>query len=217
MPPDLKQREHDGRVVDAALAAFDKPNLYALCEADMTPDFIAWMLQLFETVRDPIVKLHVGGKLVGPWTRRHPEIEAALVHAFLREAENPDPLTGHDSMLWGFGSDLQRFVRRKSPFLSTYLAIASNPRYGAARQMFVVLLGRFDAAAVEDTLVPLLEDQDVQGHAALALRRAPSPRALPALTALARNAPHKWMRKHAEGAIQAIEKLAAKQAASRPG
>ncbi len=69
--------------------------------------------------------------------------------------------------LWQFGDLLYTFKRQK--FLSQYISIIMNPKYGTSRQMIVLLVGKSKKEKVIPYLKELLNDPDVHGHALEAL------------------------------------------------
>lgn len=71
------------------------------------------------------------------------------------------------SNLWKYGDLL--FLIKKQEFLSQYLTIIKDKTYGTARQMIVLLVGKSKNNDVIPTLISLLTDKEVYGHALSAL------------------------------------------------
>jgi len=71
------------------------------------------------------------------------------------------------SYKWAIGNALET-VADKS-VVDDLLEIASNPRYGAAREMIVCALGKLKDPRILDVLIALLGDEGVRGHAITAL------------------------------------------------
>ena len=63
-------------------------------------------------------------------------------------------------------------------FEGEIIKLCRNMKYGAARQMLVLGLGRFRSSEAEETAVELLSDEQVQIHAVGALGQMKSKRAL---------------------------------------
>lgn len=82
--------------------------------------------------------------------------------------------------------------------------LVTDARYGKAREMLAVALGNMQPPGAVDVLINLLRDEDVAGHAAIALGKL---RAFAALEPLKTLAPHRqeWVREEAKKAIAAIE------------
>lgn len=69
--------------------------------------------------------------------------------------------------LWHYGDMLYSLKRYK--YLPEYIKIASDHRYGADRQMVVLLLGKSKKPEVVPVLLELTKDETVSGHAVKAL------------------------------------------------
>jgi HEAT repeat protein len=83
----------------------------------------------------------------------------------------------------------------------------ANNWYGRARQMVVVALGKMkkNAASVMDVLIELLVDEDVAGHAVIALGKLKDQRAREAVAAL-QNHPKAWVRAEVKKALARMER-----------
>jgi len=87
--------------------------------------------------------------------------------------------------------------------------LAHDKKHGKAREMVVMALGNMRNPRVADVLIDLLDDEDVAGHAVVALGRLKSEKATPYLERFLDH-PRAWIRKEAKRAVTKIEK--AKQA-----
>lgn len=58
---------------------------------------------------------------------------------------------------------------RSRAYIDDYLRIISNPAYGRARQMVILLVGKLKVEAAVPILIGLLEDEEVRLHAIIAL------------------------------------------------
>jgi hypothetical protein len=111
---------------------------------------------------DPKLVSAVAGHLARGWAR--PDAFIPLREAFIRWAE-ADPVTG-----WHIGDALA--VAATKDQLDDLLTLCLERRYGMARQMLVMALGRFRAdPRVADAVWTLAADEDVALHALSALRR----------------------------------------------
>ncbi len=68
---------------------------------------------------------------------------------------------------WAIGSTIYTIVEKND--LKNIMEIVLNKEHGMARQMFVLSLGKIKSVESEKTLVTLLTDGDVAGHALSAL------------------------------------------------
>lgn len=135
-----------------------------------------------------------------PWAK--PLATPALIEAFRVLPASDDPEgTG---LRWAIGNALE--VLADKSLLDELIEIARDRRYGLARQMVVLGLARPRDERVIPILISLLDDEDVQGHAALALGKLRARDAHVALTSLAEHAPKAWVRKEARSALAKIEK-----------
>jgi HEAT repeat protein len=122
----------------------------------------------------------------------------ATRHEF-EQAEDP---TGA-GLRWAIGSALE--VLANDEIADGMIKLATDRRYGKAREMVVVGLGKLRDARVIDVLLNLLSDDEVVGHAVMALGK------LRARTARSRiepllNHPKPWVRKEAKKALANIDK-----------
>jgi hypothetical protein len=103
---------------------------------------------------------------------------------------------------WAIGNTLE--VVADDSVADEMIALAKDRRYGRAREMVVLALGRLKSERVDQVLIDLLEDEDVDGHAVVALgdRRAAS--AVPAISAMLQH-PNSWVQKEAMKALAKIQ------------
>jgi hypothetical protein len=90
--------------------------------------------------------------------------------------------------------------------LPQLVALARDKRYGRSREMLAVALGNMKADSVEAVLLDLLEDDEVAGHALLAIRkRKTAPReAEPKIRRLTTHS-KAWIRNAAAKTLNAVE------------
>lgn len=80
------------------------------------------------------------------------------------------------SLAWAIGNALS--IVDVKGFERQIIELCRNPKYGMARQMLVLGLGRLRSSEAEETAVELLNDEQVQIHAIGALGKMKSKRAL---------------------------------------
>jgi len=80
------------------------------------------------------------------------------------------------TLAWAIGNALS--IVDVKGFEGEIIKLCRNMKYGAARQMLVLGLGRFRSSEAEETAVELLSDEQVQIHAVGALGQMKSKRAL---------------------------------------
>jgi HEAT repeat protein len=109
-----------------------------------------------------------------------------------------------DSWLqWAIANSLE--VVADDSVFDDLLRLTSDPRSGRARQMLALALGRFPkrAAAVVPVLTSLLDDEDVNGHAVMALGRLRVNQ--PALVQPFENDSRAWVRSEARKALRRMQ------------
>jgi hypothetical protein len=156
---------------------------------DAVPVLLYWLTKVEnKVVKEEIVRCLTVKKAP-------PIVGAALVQEFLNSEDRFSK--------WAMGNALSA-VADKS-ILRELLTIAEDKRHGTARQMVVVGLGKFPEDAVYETLLRLLKDHDVRGHAVMALGKLAY---VPARDELIPFLDHEkaWIRRKAKQAIAAIDK-----------
>jgi hypothetical protein len=116
----------------------------------------------------------------------------------------------YESLIWALGESFRRIMlrarplRRRARVFGGVRGICLDRRLGKGRESFIMLLGHYGGAAQIPTLVQLLDDPEVSGHAVYALRLLSASEAAgkgrPFL-----NSPKAWVRKEARKYFQKIE------------
>jgi len=86
------------------------------------------------------------------------------------------------------------------------LELATERSFGPDRQMIVLALGRMKDPRVVPALCGLLDDDDVVGHALIALRRLRAREAVPAIEGCLRH-PQAWVRAEAKKSLATLTSL----------
>ena len=102
---------------------------------------------------------------------------------------------------WAIGNAME--VIADESVAPEILSIVGDPAHGTARQMFVLALGKLRYRESVPTLIQLLSDEDVAGHAAMALGQMGAAEAVTELERLASSA-KPWVRKEASKALKRI-------------
>ncbi len=126
--------------------------------------------------------------------------EEALIHEFL--AVPPD-LLGGESLKWAIGNTLEIIASDK--YAEQLISLASDKQHGTSRQMLVVGLGKLKKSPqVVDALILLLDDEDVSGHAVIALGKLKALKAAPKLKQL-QNDSKRWIRTEVNKALRRMK------------
>ncbi len=182
-----------GLVDDLAAVGYDVDSPWDFLNQDRrwdaaVPVLLRW-LPLTEAPRD---KEGIVRALSVPWAR--PEAVEPLIHEY---KAIPVPGTQREqSLRWAVGNALG--VLWDDTCFDELVALVRDQRYGKAREMLALGLRRSKRPEASEVLVDLLDDPDVDGHAAdsLARRRLVPPRSRTALERLGED--HRpWVRKAA--------------------
>jgi HEAT repeat protein len=113
--------------------------------------------------------------------------------------------TDDEYMRWVIGNALETVA--DSSVAPQLIEIAGDSRYGASRQMVVVALGRVGGPDAMPLLLELLHDDEVAGHALIALGKVGDENARAAIQPFLEDA-NSWKRREARKALKAIDKRA---------
>ena len=126
--------------------------------------------------------------------------DAALVREF--ELIAPDD-SGQQSLKWAIGNALSTVAT--DAVTDQLIRIAQDKRHGKAREMVVVALANLRDKRVVDVLLELLIDDEVCGHAAIAVGKLRAKKAADPLRRLLHH-PDSWVRKEAGKSLAKLER-----------
>jgi hypothetical protein len=161
---------------------------------DAIPVLLGWLSK----TTDRKVEAEIVRALSVPWAK--PAATKPLIDQFRQVDESVDP-TG-TGLRWTIGSALEVVFDDAS--FDELVELAEDRRYGKARQMVVLGLGKSKRPEAVDVLLRLVDDPDVDGHAVKALGKLKAPAARIALE-VKLNDQRAWVRKEA---AKALAKLA---------
>lgn len=130
-----------------------------------------------------------------------PFAKPAAARALVAEFRRTTPAEG--ALQWAIGNGLE--VVADDSVYDDVVEIARDRRHGTSREMFVLALGNMRRPGAVDVLMELLDDDEVAGHAVMALGRLETPRARHALERFLDHS-KPWIRKEARKAIARIDK-----------
>lgn len=193
----VKANEAAERPILAALAETGEvvPSLYALSErgAPLPPAAVGVLAQWIEKAGTANVQAAIIGVLA---VRKASAAAPALLTQFT------DPTTG-DSNRWAIGNALREIA--DDALFDDLVRLATDRRYGSAREMVVLALGQMRRNDPTDVLIRLLSDEDVAAQAAFALGRKGGAKEAAALEALLKHK-KKLIRQTAAKSIRQIHK-----------
>jgi len=144
------------------------------------------------------LKQDIIGLLGSPWAR--PDAARPLLDEFRRIDSRDDKPGG---LRWSIGDALGRVADES--VLDDMVAIATDPRQGRDRQLFVAALGSMVKARdrVIPVLLQLLDEPEVAGYAVMGLGKLRVGEARPAIERF-REHPEAWVRKEAKKALSRL-------------
>ncbi len=155
------------------------------------PILLYWLPRIENLrVKEDIVRM-----LSVKWAR--PLAAPALIQEFISVN---DPL---GSYKWALGNALS--ILADDSVFEGIVDIVQNQNHGKAREMVVVALGNMKDPRAVDVLIEMLKDEEVAGHALLALRKLKADKARPYIEPFLEH-PKAWVRKEAKRALAKIDK-----------
>lgn len=140
-------------------------------------------------------KLSLAGALGQPWAK---EIAGpVLMSEFMTVPAELDELK------WTIASALSNVADKR--IVDSLLKVAVDRSNGIARQMLVLALGKTGDDRVVDVLIRLLSDQEVAGHAVMALGKMRVKKARSEIEKFLDH-PKAWIRSEAKKSLKAIDK-----------
>ena len=189
----------DGLMSDLQLAGYSVTSVDDLRRsgvpyADAVPLLLKWLPRA-PTSND---KEGIVRALSVPWAKKE-----ALVPLIAEFAVDPAPGTVQDELVrWAVGNALE--VLWDDSEFEALSSLVLDPRFGRARQMVVLGLGKSRHPEVGQILLDLMEDPEVNGHAVISLaktlRKFSTPQAREALTEKLTDE-RVWVRKAAQRAL----------------
>lgn len=135
------------------------------------PVLLSWLPR----VTDIKVKGEIVRALSVPWAG--PEATRAMIDAFRGVDPSVDP--GATGLRWTMGNAIDALA--DDSYFDELVDLARDRKYGRARQMVVLSLGKSKRPEAVPVLLGLVDDPDVGGHAITALGRLKAPAARDAL------------------------------------
>lgn len=147
--------------------------------------------------------------LLEPWYQRF-----AIPYTSLHQGRQITLFRHHESLAWALGEAFRRIMvrtrglRKNERIFERVRGICLDRRFGKGRESFTMLLGQYGGPAQVPTLITLLEDPEVSGHAVYALRILGSSEAAEKLRPFL-DSPKAWVRQQARKYFQKIGSVGA--------
>jgi HEAT repeat protein len=196
-------RDHENDFVRSSLRAvgIEVGDIYEFVRGH-TPDLaLPILLDMMRVVTHPAIKQGVIRALGSKSADKN--VRKGLIEYYENIA--PTEWAAEDTK-WAIGNTLE--IIAKEDILSDMIRIAVNQSHGKSREMVVLGLSKFKSDNVYDTLVGLLDDPIISGHAIIALRKFGDPRAISEIKKKLDD-PKPWIRAEARKAIKKLTSQAA--------
>jgi HEAT repeats len=185
-------------LAELALAGFSLDSVSELRTSriryrDAIPILVSWLPR----ARSTSEKEQIVRALSVPWARR--EALEPLVQEF-----RALPIPGNDQqelLRWAVGNGIE--VLWDDTQFDKLIELALDERFGKAREMVVLGLGRSKKPEAAKVLIELLEDPVVNGHAVKALGKLGDPQARAGLERMTGDS-RAWIRKEAKRALSRL-------------
>lgn len=158
---------------------------------EAVPVLVRWLpLVKYDALKEDIVRT-----LSVPWARDATSL-------LLDEFERADNAT-ETGLRWAIGAAIE--VHATDEIANEMIKLAKDRRYGRAREMVVLGLGKLKDARAADVALNLLGDDEVVGHAIMALGKLRAKSARAQIERLLGDS-RSWIRKEAKKALASIDK-----------
>jgi hypothetical protein len=186
--PVLDDLQKAGFDVEAIAELHERPTNYR----DAIPILLRWLPR----VENAAVKEDIVRALTVRWAK--PDAAAILVEEFRRVEDGSEDL----GLRWAIGNALAEVA--DDSVLDDLADITTDERWGRSREMVALALGNMTDPRAADVLRALLRDDDVAGHAVVALGNL---RAREARAEIERFLAHPkaWVRKEAQRALRKLD------------
>lgn len=172
--------------------------LHVSCLVDvkyLSTEQISILLQLLPVVDDLGIKETLVRAAAVKFARGIAELPLIKCYQSLPTTEKTE------SVRWAIGNTI--YYLDPTIVKDEILKIILNPKEGSPRQRFVASLWKVSDNRIFATLVYLLDDSQVRGHAIEALRKLRNPAAVPWIMPY-RSDPKAWIRREAKKAIEVL-------------
>lgn len=154
-------------------------------------DAIPILMRWLPPIGDKHVKEDIVRTLTVKWAK--PQAASLLIKEYKRA-------TNH-SLKWTIGNALET-VADDSVF-DEIVSLVQDKKHGSAREMLAMALGKMKNPKAVDIAIDLLNDDEVVGHAIIALRKLKPKKAKPYIEPFL-NHPKAWIRQEARKALKKI-------------
>lgn len=205
----LKEKDEVGQMLDLAYEQDEKPLIDALIKAGLNVTSSWDLVNTKSSYKSAIPTLvehlskpyHIKNKEGIVRALAVKEAKGIACRAIIDEYHKAPK--DNSNYRWTFGNTMAVIITDED--IEEIIEIVSNPENGTSRQMFVSALGKTKSERSEETLIGLLEDEQVKLHVIDALGKMKSERARSKIEEYAKNAKG-VIKKEATKALKKINK-----------
>ncbi len=166
------------------------------------PILIRWL----PNIAHPGVKESIVRALSVPWAK------GVASKALLEEFRSLPTEQEYFCLKWAIGNALS--VVATDAVFDELVELVRDKRHGRAREMLAVALGNMKNPAAVDVLIELLGDEEVAGHAIMALGKLKAEKARPYIERFLDH-PKAWVRREAKKALAKLDKAQARRSGGK--
>ena len=185
-------------MTELASAGYEIGSLSDLAHSNQSKGALPILIKWLPKVANVRVKQSIVRTLSVPWANGL--AEAALLAEF-RATSDSENL----GLKWAIANALE--VLASDKIFEDIVELIGDKRHGRAREMLALAMGRMKNPKAVEILVGLLGDEEVVGHALMALRKLNVAEARPFLLPFLKH-PKAWVRREATKALNKIDNLA---------
>lgn len=183
---------------ELSAAGYPVQSLDLLAQSNACKGAVLILVKWLPKITNPRVKESIVRALSVPWA------EGVAERDLVAEFRNI-PFGENHSLKWAIGNALE--VLSNDAVFDDLAQLVQDKRHGTTRQMLVMALGKKKNPKAVNVLLGLLDDEDVVGHALIALRKLNAVEARPRILPLLKH-PKAWVRREAKKALNKIDDLA---------
>ena len=187
----------DGLLEDLAAVGYSVGSVSELRDSSVRyTDAVPVLLRWLPRAETPKEKEQIVRALSVPWARQL--ALGPLIEEFIASPGDPKS----ESLRWAVGNGIE--VLWDDARFEELVALARDERYGKAREMVVLGIGRSKRPEAAAVLIELLDDPVVNGHAVAAVGKLRDPRAREGLCRMTEDG-RAWVRKEAKRALAKLD------------
>jgi hypothetical protein len=182
---------------ELASAGYEPNSIGILAQSSACKNAVPILVKWLPKITNRRVKEFIVRTLSVPWAKG--AAEAALIAEFCIASDSENL-----GLKWAIANALE--VLATDRMFNDIVELVRDKRHGRAREMLAMALGKMKNPKAVDMLIGLLDDDEVAGHAIIALRKLNAIEARPYILPFLKH-PKTWIRREAKKAINKIDDI----------